>query len=210
MPETGGYYIEEIGGSADLYYSCFPQKTDRIGAEYQVVLAGSGQVRKIFSRSVFQKLCSLDWIMASGNVYTLSPAGKSALRRGLSGGSDFAVQHQSQRTETREIDGEKQVVKLSGSDSPLAWLARRKDARGQPMISAEELRAGLRLEQDFYFAGLSPNITANWSPAGGAGGKARKHGMRGGTQTPDHIMAAKDRIRKVVDHLGGANGYGCS
>ncbi len=172
-------------------------------AVYRVQYGVSGTVKKEFCEDVFNKLALLDWIMEFSEGYVLSLTGKAALRRGLSGGNDFAGQHRSQRTETRKMNGEKQSVSVVQGNSPLAWLARRKDRCGQPMISEEALQAGLRLEQDFYFAGLEPNVTANWNPAGSGGGKSRKHGMKNGSATPDHIMAAKDRVRKVVDHLGG-------
>ncbi len=171
-----------------------------------------------FSKAVFETLRSLDWIAegaqnydgeaASKQVphYTLSAVGQAALRRILAGGNDFITQHQTHRRENRTIEGQKQSVTYVDKDSPLAWLARRKDRSGQPMISPEALQAGLRLERDFYFAGLEANVTANWSLAGGNSGTSRKHGRKGGGETADHILDAKERMSKVMTFLGSEIG----
>lgn len=49
------------------------------------------------------------------------------------------------------------------SESPLAWLARRKDKDGRPMLSDAEFDAGEKLRADFWFAQMTPRVTANWS-----------------------------------------------
>ena len=48
-------------------------------------------------------------------------------------------------------------------ESPLAWLARRKDKDGRPLISDAEFSAGEKLRADFWFAQMTPRVTANWS-----------------------------------------------
>ena len=49
------------------------------------------------------------------------------------------------------------------AESPLAWLRRRKDRDGEPMISQAEFDAGERLRADFWFAQMTPRVTMNWS-----------------------------------------------
>jgi hypothetical protein len=48
-------------------------------------------------------------------------------------------------------------------ESPLAWLARRKDKDGRPLLSDEEFDAGEKLRADFWFAQMTPRVIANWS-----------------------------------------------
>ena len=57
--------------------------------------------------------------------------------------------------------------------SPLAWLARRKDKDGRPMLSDAEFDAGEKLRADFWFAQMTPRVTANWSMLLSAGGSQR-------------------------------------
>ncbi len=52
--------------------------------------------------------------------------------------------------------------------NPLLWLFRRKDKSGQSIIGAAAFAAGERLRSDLTFSGMLPNVTMNWSNAGGA------------------------------------------
>lgn len=66
------------------------------------------------------------------------------------------------------------------AESPLAWLARRKDKDGQPMLTDAEFDAGEKLRADFWFAQMTPRVTANWSLllSGGGGVRGRTSGTR--------------------------------
>lgn len=52
---------------------------------------------------------------------------------------------------------------LNLTECPLGWLARRKDKDGRAMIAAAEFDAGERLRAGFWFARMTPRVTANWS-----------------------------------------------
>jgi len=86
-------------------------------------------------------------------------------------------------------------------ESPLAWLARRKDKDGRPMLTDEEFDAGERLRADFWFAQMTPRVTANWSMLLGGGG-----GSRGapdlGPDVRDSIIAARERVRRALGSVG--------
>lgn len=86
-------------------------------------------------------------------------------------------------------------------ESPLAWLARRKDKDGRPMLSDAEFDAGEKLRADFWFAQMTPRVTANWSLLLGAGG-----GTRGapdiGPDLKDSIIAARERVRRALSSVG--------
>jgi hypothetical protein len=69
------------------------------------------------------------------------------------------------------IAGERSVTEPDGAvrrraanlgESPIAWLARRKDADGRPFLSAAEAAAGERLRDDFQRAGTIGRLTMNW------------------------------------------------
>lgn len=88
---------------------------------------------------------------------------------------------------------------VNESESPLAWLARRKDADGRPMIDAVQFAAGERLREDFTRAAMTPRIGANLtSPVA--------HGRRTGGDSSMHfsdvVIAAKERLNCALDAVG--------
>jgi Domain of unknown function (DUF6456)/Bacterial dnaA protein helix-turn-helix len=67
-------------------------------------------------------------------------------------------------------------VTVDYSESPLAWLARRRGRNGRALIEPHQLQAGERLRADFTRAHMMPRTTSNWaSPISsgrrGAGGE---------------------------------------
>jgi Domain of unknown function (DUF6456) len=86
-------------------------------------------------------------------------------------------------------------------ESPLAWLARRKDKDGKPMLSEFELAAGEKLRADFWFAQMTPNVTANWSMLKSEGG-GRRGSPDHGAELADHVIAAQERVRLALKAAG--------
>lgn len=87
---------------------------------------------------------------------------------------------------------------VNESESPLAWLARRKDSSGKPMIDAAQFAAGERLRADFTRAAMTPRIGASLS-------SPVAHGRRGGGQSEhfsDLVIAAKERLDRALDAVG--------
>lgn len=103
------------------------------------------------------------------------------------------------RTRTQdEID---RPIDVSDRESPLAWLARRKDKDGTPLISAVEFAAGEKLRADFWFAQMTPGVTANWSRLLSGGG-GRRGSPDHGAELQDHAMAARDRVSRALAAAG--------
>ena len=90
---------------------------------------------------------------------------------------------------------------LNLEESPLGWLARRKDKDGRPMLSDMEVAAGEKLRADFWFAQMTPHVTANWgmllSESGG-----RRGSPDHGPELADHIVAARERVRLALRAAG--------
>jgi hypothetical protein len=87
---------------------------------------------------------------------------------------------------------------VNEAESPLAWLARRKDRDGQPLILPGQLLAGERLRADFTRAGLTPRMTANWTAP-------VEHARRGGNDAigfADAVIASKVRLARALDAVG--------
>ena len=99
---------------------------------------------------------------------------------------------------TREIltdDGLARVL-VNDSESPLAWLARRKGRGGYAMISAEQFLAGERLRAEFTRAQMSPRVTSSWSAPTG-----RSSGGGAGEMT-DLIVASRQRLQQAMTACG--------
>lgn len=87
-------------------------------------------------------------------------------------------------------------------ESPLAWLARRKDKDGNPMLSDAEIRAGERLRADFWFGQMTPRVTANWSGLVRDGGGGRRGAPSHGADMSDNALAARERVRLALKAAG--------
>lgn len=133
-------------------------------------------------------------------------AHKSRTRRGHSAGAAAAASGIDARRAahmqlgTREIMTENGLdrVTVNDSESPLAWLARRKGRDGRTMIDSIEFMAGERLRADFTRAHLSPRVTSSWS------GLARGRNCGGGDagSMTDMVIAARQRVQLALDACG--------
>jgi hypothetical protein len=153
-----------------------------------------------------QALCQADlaeWIDAGGSgrrLLMLTAAGRARLtREGAEAGADpFLAQHRP--LERRRIDdGNGTAVRLVDTgESPLAWLAGRKDGRGRPLIEPVLLEAGERLRRDLTLAQMLPRMSANWS----ATAAIRNSGDAASLHMADVIVAARQRTEAAFAAAG--------
>ena len=87
-------------------------------------------------------------------------------------------------------------VLINDSESPLAWLARRKGRDGRAMIGPDQFIAGERLRADFTRANLTPRVTSSWSGIG------RTKGSGGSGEMTDLIVASRQRVRLALEACG--------
>jgi hypothetical protein len=87
------------------------------------------------------------------------------------------------------------TVTVNNSESPLAWLRRRKGRDGQPMVGAEEYAAGERLRSDYERGQLRPRVTANWTATVAA---KRRDGGVGAVELTEAAMAARQRVQNAL------------
>jgi Domain of unknown function (DUF6456) len=91
-------------------------------------------------------------------------------------------------------------VIVNETESPLAWLARRRGRDGRALIKAHQLQAGERLRADFTHAHLMPRTTADWSNPLSSGRRASRGEMTGVfTET---MIAARQRVHHALDAVG--------
>ncbi|GJE18332.1 DUF6456 domain-containing protein [Methylobacterium marchantiae] len=124
---------------------------------------------------------------------TISPAGRARLRRERAGrGMPYLAQHLD-----LEGDGEPSRPVRDVSESPLAWMARRRDRDGTPLIDAACFEAGERLRRDMTMGALMPRMGSDWS-----GVKVDGGGPRDPSAGSDAMLAARQRVRAALNAVG--------
>jgi Domain of unknown function (DUF6456) len=110
----------------------------------------------------------------------------------------FLAQHLSLSRRRLQTERGRVGVTVNDAESPLAWLARRKDKTGRPLIEPAQWQAGEKLRADFTHAQLMPRITANWSAP------VARDRRTGGRDLPvaESIVAARQRVRQALSAIG--------
>ena len=142
-----------------------------------------------------------DWLERSGETLALSEAGRAWLRRSEASGDAFREQHQLRATTDREINGTRVPVLVNEAESPLGWLKSRKDRNGRPLLTDPQYQAGERLRADYWFACMTPRVTANWS-AVAPRDRARRSAPRDPAAFSDAVIAAKERVMRALRAAG--------
>ncbi len=162
----------------------------------------------------FRTLASADWIDQNDKgQWLLAKVGRHAVRRVRSG----AAAENTGDDENLEVadDGAPILVTVcapvlpgkpparpaTGHESPLDWLYRRRDKQGRPLLSDHAFKAGERLRADFWFAAMTPRITASWSPVSSER-CAQRSAPGDGLDMSDNVVAAKQRVRQALAAVG--------
>ncbi|MGH6736112.1 MAG: DUF6456 domain-containing protein [Methyloceanibacter sp.] len=156
---------------------------------------------KAVARRAIEACLAADLIQWQEERLVLSDAGRSHLRRSLSGDDPFREQHQLRSRAMREIGGARRPVTVNEAESPLGWLKSRKDRNGRPLISEAQYEAGERLRADYWFAHLSPRVTSNWA-APAASERSRRGAPSNAAALRDEVLAAKERVMRALMAVG--------
>jgi hypothetical protein len=107
----------------------------------------------------------------------------------------------------REImgpDGRILPLRANLGESPIAWLARRRDASGRPWLSPAEVAAGERLRRDAERAASGPSLTMRWDalPRSSGGSSARvepgERALSASARVEAALKAVSPRVRALV------------
>ena len=123
------------------------------------------------------------WIIANAPAPPSPPAGRPGVMLG--------------ECTVMEPDGARVVRAANLGESPIAWLARRRDSNGRPWLTPQEAAAGERLREDFHRAGTVGRLTMDWSgmPSAGGGGGVR-------LDPAERARAAKARVASALGAVG--------
>ncbi len=129
----------------------------------------------------------------NGRLVVTAP-GRARLRREAGGEVDaFRAQH----LDPVKGRGGSEPPLRDGAESPLAWMARRRDRDGRPMIDPVEFEAGERLRRDITQALMLPRMGMEWSGQRVDGG-----GARDPAAASDTAIAARQRVRAALAAVG--------
>ncbi len=167
------------------------------------VVSGAGLKRLRVDGATIERLIADDLVAAvvapnsTTRRLTLTPAGRARLRRTTGSDADFRRQHGD--IAVRRLDESGASGLVDEAESPLAWLARRRDKDGRAYLSPARVAAGERLRADFTVARMMPTVTSNWTSGRIAAGRGTAGGL--GDLT-DRALAARDRVRIALDAVG--------
>lgn len=179
------------------------QNTERLA----VAMRGSTRPGRTIALSAFERARRFGWVVADidgSRLWRISALGLEAVRRSRSEpanakGSDKRSCVATSATSHLSVP-ECNRPGFDPDESPLAWLRRRKDKDGRPMITDIEFQAGERLRADFWRAALTPRTTTNWQ-AFGMGGRSSPSGLPG-TDISDSAAAAQSRVARALAAAG--------
>jgi hypothetical protein len=138
--------------------------------------------------------------------FRLASAGVRALRKALSHPADPArpANRPAKRLNSRKAAGARSVGRPS-HETPLAWLHRRKDKDGQPLITDAQYTAGERLAADYHRAHISRRVTSDWSGVA-ASRRVRRGAPDTGVELSDAAVAARERVYRALGAVGSELG----
>jgi hypothetical protein len=152
---------------------------------------------------------ALAWVRARGWIerdqapdrYRIAAAGIKALRRAKSGQPAHMPGAHPRSERVKKAKGQGAASMRAAPEGSLAWLRRRRDKDGLPLITEPQFSAGERLSADFWHAQLSPRVTADWS--GIATSRRTRRAAPGvGVEMGDHVVAVRQRIHRALEAVG--------
>ena len=166
----------------------------------------------VVDREIAQAMALKGWIESPSNEgrirrYFVTNAGRAALRE-LTAAEENRAQGFSDKADTdtysagewnfpKDFEGIRNRSRYYTAESPLISLSRRKDRDGVPFLSAELMRAGERLREDFELEQIGAPGARTYQDFIETTAEAAD-----ATQVPPATMAARDRVRAAMLDLG--------
>ncbi|CAN2535142.1 hypothetical+protein [Methylocapsa aurea] len=179
-------------------------KRDPLGARFFIVAAprkGVTVARARLSESIADAAAAQGLARWDGageaRRLRLTDEGRAHLRRLAAPAQvdPFLAQHSA--LAPRVVDEGARPTLVNEGESPLAWLARRKNRDGRPFLAPEQIEAGERFRRDVTQAAILQRVTADWEAALGS---ARGGGA--GANIADVAIDARRRLACAFDAMG--------
>jgi len=169
--------------------------------------AGAAKTGSGMDARMIDDWCARGWIVRNGpGLYRLTATGHAAAAPGALPAAGTVSTHRRQHglvgEEQRDVEGVKRQVTADAAESPLAWLTRRRDRQGRPLIDESEFSAGERLRTDFTIAGLSQRVTASWDATIASGASGRSGGPGGALDLSARAIDARERVSRALAAVG--------
>jgi len=169
--------------------------------------AGAAKTASGIDARLVDDWCARGWIARNGpGLYRLTAAGHAAAAPDAlpAAGTVSAQrrQHGLVGEEQRDVEGVRRQVTADAAESPLAWLLRRRDRRGKPLIDADEFSAGERLRADFTVAGLSQRVTSRWDATVASGASGRSGRPAEAFDLSARAIDARERVNRALTAVG--------
>jgi Domain of unknown function (DUF6456) len=159
---------------------------------------GFAQALAVIPPAVFASARRRGWVEPDqdGERYRLAAAGIRAMRQAKSGNQGAPTAGARQRSAAVRA-----APTRAPQERPLAWLRRRKDKDGQPLVTEPQFNAGERLASEFWHAQLMPRVTADWSGIA-TSRRTRRAAPGAGVEMSDNVAAARQRVHRALDAVG--------
>lgn len=157
----------------------------------------SGETVHIASAAV-TALASEGLVARTDGLLQRTAEGRAFLKRALSQIPEdgFAAQHR--HVVARTIEPGAAPLPTNAAESPLAWLATRRDKAGRPMLTREQLEAGRRLAAEHERANRRDSVTQHWDASGVRGGS----GSRDRLTVSESANDARRRVERAMADVG--------
>ncbi len=170
-----------------------------------LLVSGSREQRVCYSSQLVTSLCQQGLLVScsDGRLGLTAEAHAWLVRRQAAqrGADGYRAQHGSSRCIKVPVTPKRHcAITIVDSESPLAWLARRKNKKGEPFLAAALVQAGERLREDFTRGCMGQNITMNWN----ADRISFSNGARsnGSADIGDNALDARERVARAMDAVG--------
>lgn len=164
-------------------------------------LRGDGRQRpRTVDSGLFAYCCQQGLLEKLGNDrWRISDPGRAWRLRRRAPDAPFLAQHADLQNTVIDVDGVRRPAMVNASESPLAWLFRRKGSNGTKLVSAEQFAAGERLRRDFTKAHLMPSTTSRWDAA--LGRDKQRKGPPGLTLI-ESALVARQQVERAIASVG--------
>ena len=172
---------------------------DQSGGAYPLRLGGDrrGRVVLTLDEAAFRALVERPGLRrrdGGGWLRRLAPAANTSLSPSPPPGRPGLIEGE---RAVMEPDGRLTSRRANLGESPIAWLARRKDASGRPWLTPAETAAGERLRREAEQATKGASVTMRWDalPTSGSGTAARM-------EPTDRALSAARRVELALTAAG--------